>query len=112
MKGRDEIKELFSEKLGNYEAKVNPELWTNIASQIGAATATTAASTGISFLTKWIIGASIASAVAVTTIIVVNNADEPITNEIPKVKNITETNSVNEGFGAERNEENKKTKLG
>lgn len=92
MKGRDEIKELFSEKLGNYEAKVNPELWTNIASQIGAATVTTAASTGISLLTKWIIGVSIASAVAVTAIFVVNNADEAVAKEIPKTEKIAETN--------------------
>lgn len=84
MSDKDYIKELFSDKLGNYEAKVNPELWTNIASQIGVA-GSTAATTGITVLTKWIIGVSIASVVAVTAIVIVNSSEE----ESPNTENAT-----------------------
>lgn len=46
MKHTDEyIKEIFSNKLGEYESHVSPELWSNIASQLPQAAATTAAST-------------------------------------------------------------------
>jgi len=75
---KDYIKDLFSEKLGNYEAKVNPELWNSIASQIGtvgSAAAGTAA-VGISALTKWMIGIGIASAVAITAVVVSNSETE------------------------------------
>lgn len=70
MSDKDYIKDLFSDKLGNYEAKVNPELWNSIASQIGSAGAAGAAGTGLSLVAKWIIGVSIAGAVAVTGIII------------------------------------------
>ncbi len=46
MKHTDElIKEIFSNKLGEYESHVSPELWGNIASQLPQAAATTTAST-------------------------------------------------------------------
>jgi len=83
---KDYIKDLFSDKLGNYEAKVNPELWNGIASQIGAA-ATSTAATGMSILTKWIIGVSIAGAVVVSAVIVTSNSSEEQTkvaeNNVP-----------------------------
>lgn len=72
MEGKDEIKELFSQKLGSYEAKVNPELWGNIASQIGTAATTTAASTGLSVLSKWLIGIGISTAVVTATVVTIN----------------------------------------
>lgn len=75
MEGRDEIKELFSKKLGNYEAPVKPELWSNIASQVGATTSA-AASTGMSVLTKWLIGIGISAAVTTAAIVLVNNQSE------------------------------------
>lgn len=81
MSDKDQIKELFSQKLGGYEAKVNPELWTNIASQVGAATTTTAAASGMSLFTKAIIG--ITSAAVVTTGIVLYATS---TEEAPKKK--------------------------
>lgn len=61
---KDTLKDLFSEKLGNYEAKVNPELWNSIASKI-ATPAATSAVVGKSILSKIIIGSSIAAAVAI-----------------------------------------------
>ncbi len=78
MEGKDNIKDFFSEKLGNYEAKVNPKLWGKVASQIG--TTATVVGTGASVLTKWLIGLSI-SAVAITAATVVFNSSEVVTNE-------------------------------
>ena len=74
MSDKDYIKDLFSDKLGNYEAKVNPELWNGIASQIGAAGTT--AATGMSIVTKWIIGVSIASVVTVSAVVILNGGEE------------------------------------
>lgn len=61
MNKEDKIKELFAEKLGAHEAPVNPELWNAIASQLG--TAATVTSTGLSIVTKIIIGVSAASVI-------------------------------------------------
>ena len=61
---KDRLKDLFSEKLGNYEAKVNPELWNSIASKI-ATPAATSAVVGKTVLSKIIIGSSIAAAVVI-----------------------------------------------
>lgn len=74
MKNKDEIKELFSDKLGNYEAKVNPDLWVNIASQIGTGSAIV--SSGISLITKWVIGISSAAAIATGVVFIINNDSE------------------------------------
>jgi gliding motility-associated-like protein len=60
----DKIKDLFSEKLGNFESSVRPELWSNITSQIGATTTVTTVSTGVSLFTKTIIGVSVAAALS------------------------------------------------
>ena len=65
MKDNDKIKDLFSKKLGNFEAKVNPTLWENIASQV--ATQSTVVTTGVSVITKIIIG--VFSAAAITGLI-------------------------------------------
>lgn len=65
---------MFSEKLGNFEAKVNPELWANIASQVGATTGAAAAGGGMSLLAKAIIG--ISGAAALTTGVVLWNGSD------------------------------------
>ena len=75
MKGKDEIKELFSGKLGSYEAKVSPELWGKVASQIGTGAAATTA-TGMSLTTKLIIGLGAASVVTATSIAVFSGKEE------------------------------------
>lgn len=74
MKDNDKIKELFSEKLGNFESQVNPEMWTKISSQLGSAS--TAAVGGISVLSKVIIGAAAISVIAITTVLVLNSTKE------------------------------------
>jgi len=60
----DNIRDLFNEKLGNFEAPVRPELWTNISSQIGVTSSTTVGG-GLSLFAKTIIGISVAASVAV-----------------------------------------------
>jgi gliding motility-associated-like protein len=76
MEDKDHIKELFRDKLSGMESSVRPELWSGIASQLGAVAP---AAVGVSVLTKVIIGASIAASVAVGTYIILDNkAPEPI----------------------------------
>ena len=72
MEDKDFIKELFKEKLGGLEAPVRPDMWANISSQIGVA-GTSAATTGLSILSKTIIGLSIAASVGVGAYLIINN---------------------------------------
>lgn len=95
MKGKDEIKDLFSDKLGSYKAPVRPELWTNIASQIG--TTSVVASTGMSLLVKSIIGVGIAGAAVVTTVLLV----KPNSEEIQSEKTITKSTVVDDTIDQE-----------
>ena len=80
MKNKDEIKDLFSDKLGNFEAQVNPELWANIASKIGGSVA--AGSTGLSILSKWLIGLGVSGA-AVVSVVVLTSPEEVIIANTP-----------------------------
>lgn len=80
MKGKDEIQNLFSDKLGGYEAKVNPEIWGNIASQIGAGT--TAAATGMALTTKIIIGLSAASVITIASFVAFTSDKEEEPNSV------------------------------
>jgi len=73
LKEQDKIKELFSEKLGNYQAPVNSELWSSIASQIG--TASTVAVAGTSVLVKVIIGSAAASLITLATYFAINPSE-------------------------------------
>ena len=76
MSDKDYIKEIFSEKLGGYQAKVNPELWNGIASQIG--TAGVATTTGLSIVTKWMIGLGVASVVVVGVYFITPTTEETV----------------------------------
>lgn len=76
MKGKDQIEQLFSDKLGNFEAKVDPSLWSGVSSQLGAqALGSTAA--GMSLVTKAIIGISAVSLIAVSVVIFMDNDEKP-----------------------------------
>lgn len=109
MKGKDEIKDLFSDKLGNFEAPVRPDLWTNIASQIGTGT-TAVASTSLSLLTKSIIGVGIISAAVVTAIVVItpNSTIEEKKNTTANVVDITENEPIKEIEAIGLNEKSKR----
>ena len=107
MKAKDEIKELFSDTLGNFEADVNPNLWGGIQSQIGVGAA--AKSTGIGLIGK----ASIVLAVVGTTVVsavLLSSAEEPKeskeevvakTEAKPKVEEISGQNTVLDFVGEE-----------
>ena len=90
MEDKDYIKDLFSQKLGNYEANVNPQLWDKIASQVtvGATTASTAV--GTSIFTKWMIGLGV-SAVVTTAVVVLSNQSTEETTKSPDLEVKVET---------------------
>ena len=104
MKGKDEIKDLFSDKLGGFEAPVRPELWTNIASQIG--TTSVVASTGMSLLVKSIIGVTIAGAAVVTTVLLVKPNSEEKQNEKSIAKTTIADNTIDQEPVKENQESN------
>ena len=83
MEGKDPIKELFSQKLGNHEVPVNPELWSSIASQIPSVTSTAAAS-GVSLATKILIGISVAASLATGIYFLQTQAKNPTEKSAPE----------------------------
>ncbi len=85
MEGKDNIKDLFGEKLNGFEANVRPELWVNISSQIGGVTSVTAA-TGTSLFIKTIVGLTVAASVAVVSYFVLT---EKKTDKIIQSKTIS-----------------------
>lgn len=96
MEHNDKIKDLFSEKLGNFESSVRPELWSNIASQIGASTTVATVSTGVSLFTKTIIGVSVAAAIGGFGYFAWNNDSQQSKKkdvEVTANKTITKDNS-------------------
>ena len=95
----DKIKDLFSEKLGNFESSVRPELWTNIASQIGATTTVATVSTGVSLFTKTIIGLSVAAAIGGFGYFAWNNDDQKADKNDVQVtadKKVTQENTTSQ----------------
>lgn len=86
---------MFSEKLGNYEAKVNPDLWANVASQVGAASSGAAGAGGMSLLTKAIIGVSGAAVLTTGVILWKGGEEEPTVTE-PAKKEIPTTSQEKE----------------
>ncbi len=71
MEEKDFIKDLFQEKLSNFETPVRPEVWSSISSSIGA----TSVTTGLSLITKLIIGTSLTVAVSVGIWFAVSNSE-------------------------------------
>ena len=63
MTNKDQIKDLFSHGLQDHQVSVDPALWSSISSSLGAG----AAKTGLSILTKTLIGVA-ASSIAVVSI--------------------------------------------
>lgn len=97
MKDKDQIKELFSTKLANYKADVNPALWNSIASQIGGKTIL---GLGSVFFTKLIIGLSSTLIVGLSAVVFLTNNQEAIiesnatTSEKPQKKELEATLSL------------------
>ena len=90
MEGKDPVKELFSQKLGNHEVPVNPELWSSIASQIPAVTSTAAVSTGFSLGTKLIIGLSVVASLVTGVYFIQSEDKKPTEKSVPKTTLLSE----------------------
>jgi|SRR5690554_212500 len=97
LKDKDEIKELFQKELGNYQVKVDPSLWNGIQAGLGSTVASTGIGSSLGLAGKIIIGASVAAAITVGTILIVNSNKSPEENTITK-QNTTEivVNNSNE----------------
>lgn len=92
MENNDKIKELFSEKLGAYEAPVRPELWTSISAQIGVNVAATTGS-GLSGLAKGIIGAASVGVISVAAYFIVSTDDSNTATEKNKSAVVLESSN-------------------
>ena len=77
MEEKDFIKDLFQEKLSGLETPVRPELWSAVSTSIGASTV----STGLSLITKLIIGTSLTAAVSVGIWVAVSDSKNDSTPE-------------------------------
>jgi gliding motility-associated-like protein len=88
MEEKDFIKDLFQEKLSGLETPVRPELWSAVSSSIGAS----AASTGVSLLTKWIIGLSLAAGTSGIIWYAVSDESEKTTSKNTKSERVQEKN--------------------
>ena len=63
MENKDQIKELFQQQLSNHQEAVRPEIWASVSSAIATPVLVT---TGLSILSKTIIGVGIAASVLVS----------------------------------------------
>jgi gliding motility-associated-like protein len=90
VEGKDDIKDLFGEKLGKFEANVRPEMWSNISSQLGNV-ASVAGSTGATVFTKTIIAVSVAASIVVVSYFAFSDSK---TNELLPNKTISVSEKV------------------
>lgn len=101
MKDNREIEQIFSDKLKGFEADVRPELWGNIASQIGVVSTPIAG--GITLLSKVIIGA--VASIVIGGIIYISNTGKDLSTESvtgqPKIAK-TETKTALKKDGPEQ----------
>jgi len=86
------IKNIFSDKLGGFEAPVDASVWSSIESSISSSAVATGAATASSGVGSISIGVKIAMAIAaiaaiVTSVVVFNQEDQaPATTETPQVE--------------------------
>ena len=81
MENNDTIKDLFKEKLGDFEANVRPEIWSSISSQLVSSPAVGTFATSI--LTKGAVALSIVAAVT-AVIYFSSNQTEPSNKALKK----------------------------
>jgi gliding motility-associated-like protein len=86
---KDLIKDVFKEKLEGFEADVRPDLWNTLSSKVSSTTAASASS-GVSFLSKAIIGTSLASVVFVSAYFLLKDQS----SSVNKVNSTSSTNKV------------------
>ena len=85
MKDKDNIKQLFKDKLENFEAPIRPELWNYVASTIGSKSAV--ASSFFSFKKLLIVSLSI-STVCITTNLIVDSTNNKVTKSLLKKQKV------------------------
>ena len=95
MENNDTIKELFKEKLGDFEANVRPEIWSSISSQLVSSPAVGTFATSI--LTKGAVALSIVAAVT-AVIYFSSNQTGPSSKALKKTdsKSLTATETLKE----------------
>ena len=95
MENNDTIKDLFKEKLGDFEANVRPEIWSSISSQLVSSPAVGTFATSI--LTKGAVALSIVAAVT-AVIYFSSNQTEPSNKALKKTdsKALTATETLKE----------------
>ena len=81
MSDKDDIKDLFQKELGNYEVKVDPNLWNGIQSGLSGATAAGGAASGMSIASKVIIGVVIATAATVSSVLIFSSEETKNKNQ-------------------------------
>lgn len=82
MKGKDEIEQLFQKELGNYQAKVRPDLWNGI--QAGITTGATGVATTMSLAAKVAIGLGTVAAITIGTVLFTNNNTPSVEKPLPQ----------------------------
>jgi gliding motility-associated-like protein len=102
MEEKDFIKDLFQEKLSNFETPVRPEVWSAVSSSIGAS----AASTGLSLIAKLIIGTSLTAAIATGIWFAISNSENEIKpeQETTKIEKSSDTKLKEESRIKETNQ--------
>jgi len=93
MENKDQIKELFQQQLSNHQEAVRPEIWASVSSAIATPVLVT---TGISILSKTLIGLSIAASVIVSAYLLYSSDDKAVkaptqqkqkAKEVPSIPN-------------------------
>ncbi|PKR82088.1 hypothetical protein CW751_01760 [Brumimicrobium salinarum] len=96
MSDKDEIKELFQKELGNYQAKVNPNLWKAVQSGISSSAAASGAGSSIGIAGKLVIGIATLSVITVGAFMFVNSNENATESQTSTQKIIKEENLVGE----------------
>lgn len=114
MKDKDDIKDLFSEKLSNHEVPVRNDLWSGIQSQLGNTTASTVAVKTISSTVKWMIGIASSVVVVGTAVWIASPEKVIVSNEVkqtPITNNSVNPTVSNEVASSDINQESKSISL-
>ena len=93
MKGKDDIKELFSEGLHSYEAKVRPELWGGLSAKLGSVSSRGAAAS-TSLALKSAVGLVAAGIITLTVVLLVQDKEQPTKTVTPLAKKRQESGLV------------------
>jgi gliding motility-associated-like protein len=95
MNDRDLLKEFFAKKLQDYEANVDPALWSSISSKLGSSSV----ASNTSFLSKIIIGTAISAASVISGIFLYNSFEEHKDVKKSQVKPLIEGDKLVEKIG-------------